>query len=167
MIYEQWPWNNFPPYVQGSAFLISGSAIHHLLSAAQVTPYLWPNGSPDDLYVGGILSEIANVTLRQSTNERYRWSIYLKLLWQFYTYIFFCFYLSLQNIRFRFGTYEDDWIPDPCFVQDHTTWMTSIPAQINASHSIIEELYRPDSNLKCQTPAPSKSLSEFNYVRFG
>ena len=70
MIYEQWPWNNFPPYVQGSAFLISGSAIHHLLSAAQVTPYLWPNGSPDDLYVGGILSEIANVNVRQSTNRR-------------------------------------------------------------------------------------------------
>ena len=70
MIYEQWPWNNFPPYVQGSAFLISGSAIHHLLAAAQVTLYLWPNGSPDDLYVSGILSEIANVTVRRSTNGR-------------------------------------------------------------------------------------------------
>ena len=68
--YDQWPWNNFSSFLEGSAFLISGSAIPHLLAAAQVTPYLWPNGSPDDLYVSGILSEIANVAVRQSINGR-------------------------------------------------------------------------------------------------
>ena len=35
--YDQWPWNNFPSFLEGSAFLISGSAIPHLLAAAQVT----------------------------------------------------------------------------------------------------------------------------------
>ena len=84
--YEQWPWKNLPPYVEGPAFLISGSAIHSLLAAAQVTPYLWPNGSPDDLYVGGILSELANVTVRHFTNGRY--------VFRFPIYIFFAYCLK-------------------------------------------------------------------------
>ena len=68
MDYEQWPWINYPDYyVLGRTYLISGSAIHQLLAAAQVTPYF----SFEDIYVGGILSEIANVTILQSTNRRY------------------------------------------------------------------------------------------------
>ena len=69
MTYEQWPWKDYPHYVQGSAFLISGSAIYPLLAAAQVTPYLWPNGSAEDVYISGILTEIANITVRSTTSD--------------------------------------------------------------------------------------------------
>ena len=46
----------------------------------------------------------------------------------------------MQNIRFNFATYESSRVPDPCFVRDHTTWMTaSISAQMTVSHTITEE----------------------------
>lgn len=67
MDYDQWPWITYPDHVLGATYLISRVAVHQLLSAAQVTPYF----SFEDIYVGGILSEIANVTIRQSTNRRY------------------------------------------------------------------------------------------------
>ena len=69
--YEQWPWKKLPPFLAGSSYLISGSVIHSLLVAAQVTPYLWPNGSPEDVYITGILTEIAKVTIRSSTFDRF------------------------------------------------------------------------------------------------
>ena len=72
----------------------------------------------------------------------------------------------MQNIRFNFATYESSRVPDPCFVRDHTTWMTaSISAQMTVSHSITEEFYRFNSSSKCPTPAKPKGLSEFNYIR--
>ena len=52
--------------------------------------------------------------------------------------------------------------PTPYYVQDNTTWMTFDSAEIKESHSIMEELYRPNSSMKCQTPAQSEGLSEFN-----
>jgi len=45
--------------------------------------------------------------------------------------------------------------------------MTNDAAEMNASHSIMEELYRSNSSMKCLTPAQPKGLSEFNYIRFG
>jgi len=73
--YEQWPWKKLPPFLAGSSYLISGSVIHSLLAAAQVTPYLWPNGSPEDVYITGILTEIAKVTIRSSTFDRFSSSL--------------------------------------------------------------------------------------------
>jgi len=70
--YEQWPWQKLPPFLAGSAYLISGSAIGPLLAAAQVTPY--HNGSPEDVYITGILTEIAKVIIRSSTFDRFRFS---------------------------------------------------------------------------------------------
>ena len=61
LTYEQWPWINFPTYLQGSSYLISGTAIGPLVAAAQVTPFSQPN---EDIFTTGILTEIANVTIR-------------------------------------------------------------------------------------------------------
>lgn len=72
---------------------------------------------------------------------------------------------TLKICRFSFGIYTSDWTPDPCFVKDHTTWMTNNSAQINASYSIMEELYRLNSSINCPTPAQSKGLAEFHYIR--
>ena len=68
--YKQWPWKSFPPYLQGSSYLISGTAITSLVAAAQVTPFCQPNGSIEDIYVTGILTEVANVTVR-SVRDRF------------------------------------------------------------------------------------------------
>jgi hypothetical protein len=62
LTYEQWPWQKVPYFLLGCVYLISGSAISPLLAAAQVTPYLYPNGASEDVYITGILPEIANVT---------------------------------------------------------------------------------------------------------
>ena len=62
--YEQWPWKNYSPFLLGSSYLISGTAIGPLVAAAQVTPFCQPNGSTEDVYVTGILTQKANVTIR-------------------------------------------------------------------------------------------------------
>jgi len=67
---DQWPWQKLPHFILGSVYLISGSAILPLLAAAQVTPYLYPNGAPEDVYINGILAEIANVTVRSTSFDR-------------------------------------------------------------------------------------------------
>ena len=69
--------------------------------------------------------------------------------------IFWC------TIRFRDVITADSTI-DPCYAQNHTTWMTSDSAEIKASHLVMEELYRSNSSMKCRTPAQPKCLSEFN-----
>jgi len=69
--YEQWPWKKLPPFLAGSSYLISGSVIHSLLVAAQVTPYL----HAEDVYITGILTEIAKVTIRSSTFDRFSSSL--------------------------------------------------------------------------------------------
>ena len=69
--YEQWPWQKLPPFLAGSSYLISGSVIHSLLVAAQVTPYL----HAEDVYITGILTEIAKVTIRSSTFDRFSSSL--------------------------------------------------------------------------------------------
>jgi hypothetical protein len=60
--YEQWPWSNVPPYVTGGGYLIAGCAIHRLLAAAQVTPFIWL----EDLFLSGLLAEKVGITLRPS-----------------------------------------------------------------------------------------------------
>ena len=57
--YEQWPWRNAPSFL-GTSYIISGNAIGPLVAAAQVTPFS-PN---EDVYVTGILTEVANVTIQ-------------------------------------------------------------------------------------------------------
>ena len=67
LTYDQWPLEDFPPFLHGSSYLLSGTAIGPLLAAAQVTPFAQPN---EDIYVTGILTQIANVTI-QYIHDRY------------------------------------------------------------------------------------------------
>jgi hypothetical protein len=63
LTYYKSSWISFPPYLMGSSsYLISGKAIISLIAAAQVTPFCQPNGSIDDVYVTGILTQIPIVT---------------------------------------------------------------------------------------------------------
>ena len=63
---EEWPWSHFPAYFSGPNILITGKSITPLLDAAKVTPYFWI----DDVYVTGILTEKAGVTLYGSPKYR-------------------------------------------------------------------------------------------------
>ena len=65
LTYDEWPWKNVPPYVEGSGYLISGTAVGPLVAAAQVTSISLPL---EDLFVAGILAEKANVTIRTNAN---------------------------------------------------------------------------------------------------
>ena len=93
--YEQWPWMTAPNYVDGSSYLISGTAIGPLVAAAQVTPFFQPNGSSEDVYVTGILTEVANVTLRFAS-EKYKLHFYM-LCSPFYD---FCFKISFRSTNY-------------------------------------------------------------------
>lgn len=64
--YEQWPWKNLPLYV-GSCYLFARAAVHPLLAAAQVSPF-YP-GLYEDMYMTGILTDLANVTIRTNFNR--------------------------------------------------------------------------------------------------
>jgi len=64
---EEWPWSTFPLYFSGLSVLITGKSLNPLLDAAKVTPFFWI----DDVYVTGILSEIAGVTLYGSSKYVY------------------------------------------------------------------------------------------------
>lgn len=55
--YEEWPWSEYPFYVTGGAQLITGDALHFLLAASQVIPFL----PFEDLFVTGVCAELADV----------------------------------------------------------------------------------------------------------
>ena len=57
---EKWPWSTFPPYFHGGSTVIIGSAVHPLLEAARIVPFLWI----DDAYLIGLLADKAGVSLR-------------------------------------------------------------------------------------------------------
>ncbi|KAK4010686.1 hypothetical protein OUZ56_019817 [Daphnia magna] len=63
--YQEWPWNTYPGYLGGPAYLLHGSAILPLLAACQTTPML----SLEDLYWTGICAEKADVNIYFSSNS--------------------------------------------------------------------------------------------------
>ena len=67
LTFEQWPWKRLPHYAMGSGYLVAGSAINPLLAAAQVVPF----HQFEDLYVTSLCAQIANVTFRTSSGDRY------------------------------------------------------------------------------------------------
>ena len=62
--------------------------------------------------------------------------------------------------------YTSDWSPDPCYVRDHTNWMTVDPdRQIKSCHSAVEEFYRFNSSAKCLKPQPIiKSIGRIRWA---
>ncbi|KAI9563390.1 hypothetical protein GHT06_010853 [Daphnia sinensis] len=60
--YQEWPWNQYPPYIMGPAVLIPGSTIMPLLAAIQTTPIL----PFEDVYYTGICTEKAGIKPRFS-----------------------------------------------------------------------------------------------------
>ncbi|KAI9559031.1 hypothetical protein GHT06_015820 [Daphnia sinensis] len=63
--YQEWPWNTYPSYLGGPAYLLHGSAIRPLLAACQTTPMV----SLEDLYWTGICAEKADVNIYFSSNS--------------------------------------------------------------------------------------------------
>ncbi|KAI9561344.1 hypothetical protein GHT06_012301 [Daphnia sinensis] len=60
---EAWPWNTYPDYIIGPAYLIHGSSILPLLAAMQTTPI-----NPfEDVYVTGICPEKAGIKVLYSS----------------------------------------------------------------------------------------------------
>jgi len=55
---SEFPFDNFPPYESGSAYVITGDLIHELFVAAEYVPRI----HVDDVYVTGILGRILGVT---------------------------------------------------------------------------------------------------------
>jgi len=54
---EEFPFNIYPPYESGSAYVITGDLIHELFVTAEYVPHI----SIDDVYVTGILGRILGV----------------------------------------------------------------------------------------------------------
>lgn len=74
MAYTDWPWNQYPEYVNGPAYLLHGSAVLPLLAACQTTPMM----PFEDIYITGLCAERASVKRRFSTGTtRWIFSIYL------------------------------------------------------------------------------------------
>ena len=55
--FDEWPWNSYPQYVEGSFYLLTHDAIVPLLAAIQTTPMI----PFEDVYLTGICAEKANV----------------------------------------------------------------------------------------------------------
>lgn len=62
---DSWPLKEFPRFVNGGGYLVSRSAVAHLLAAAQSTPVL----PVEDVYVTGLCASGARVELIH--NKRY------------------------------------------------------------------------------------------------
>jgi len=54
---SEFPFDHFPPYESGSAYVITGDLIHELFVTAEYVPHIYV----DDVYVTGILGRILNV----------------------------------------------------------------------------------------------------------
>ena len=55
---EEFPFNFYPPYESGSAYIITGDLIHELFVTAEYVPHIFV----DDVYVTGILGRILGVS---------------------------------------------------------------------------------------------------------
>ncbi|KAK4005952.1 hypothetical protein OUZ56_011078 [Daphnia magna] len=63
--FEEWPWNEYPPYFFGPAVLMHGSAIVPLLASFQTTPIM----PFDDIYYSGICPAKVGIHVRFSTDS--------------------------------------------------------------------------------------------------
>jgi hypothetical protein len=57
--HEEWPWNNYPSYLSGPAYLLHGSTILPLLAASQTIPMIYL----EDIYLTGLCAEMAGIKL--------------------------------------------------------------------------------------------------------
>jgi hypothetical protein len=64
MTFEDWPWNEYPPYFLGPTVLFPSSVIVPLLAAFQTTPIM----PIDDIYYTGICAEKAGIKLIDSSS---------------------------------------------------------------------------------------------------
>jgi hypothetical protein len=72
MTYEEYPWGNFPNYVNGPAYLMHGSVVVPLLAASQTTPLI----PFEDVFLTGMCTEKAGIKMQYSEgNPRYYNSI--------------------------------------------------------------------------------------------
>lgn len=71
--YQEWPWNQYPPYIMGPSVLIPGGTIIPLLAAFQTTPMI----PFDDVYYTGICTEKAGIKTRFSIRD----TAVLSMLW--------------------------------------------------------------------------------------
>jgi hypothetical protein len=60
MTFTEWPWNQYPEYINGPAYLLHGSAILPLLAAFQTTPMI----PFEDIYITGLCVEKAGIKKR-------------------------------------------------------------------------------------------------------
>nr|CAH0110642.1 unnamed protein product [Daphnia galeata] len=58
--YKEWPWIQYPEYINGPAYLLHGSAILPLLAAFQTTPMI----PFEDIYITGLCTEKAGIKKR-------------------------------------------------------------------------------------------------------
>ncbi|KAI9563393.1 hypothetical protein GHT06_010856 [Daphnia sinensis] len=71
--YQEWPWNQYPPYMMGPTVLIPGGTIVPLLAAFQTTPMI----PFDDVYYTGICTEKAGIKTRFSRGD----TAILSMMW--------------------------------------------------------------------------------------
>ncbi len=90
--YEEWPWTHYPPYFNGPAVLITGSAILPLLACFQTTPMLLR--AIDDVYYSGICPEKTGIKIHFS-NDTLRY---------IYTHIYLQPVLAIRSQTHQFVT---------------------------------------------------------------
>ena len=60
--FEEWPWTEYPKFVQGVSNLFPAKALPLILAATQTIPYY----KVEDAYLTGLCREKANMQLRHS-----------------------------------------------------------------------------------------------------
>jgi hypothetical protein len=65
LTYEEYPWGNYPNYVNGPAYFMHGSSIVPLLAASQTTPLI----PFEDVFLTGICAERAGIQRRYSNGK--------------------------------------------------------------------------------------------------
>ena len=57
MTFDQWPWNSYPQFLGGGAYLLSHETIVPLLATFQTTPMM----HVEDVYISGVCAEKVKV----------------------------------------------------------------------------------------------------------
>lgn len=60
--FEEWPWNEYPKFMQGVSNLFPAKALPLILAATQTIPYY----KVDDAYLTGLCREKVNMQLHHS-----------------------------------------------------------------------------------------------------
>ncbi|UJR22761.1 hypothetical protein I4U23_025793 [Adineta vaga] len=96
---EDFPFDKFPPYCSGSAFIITGDMAAKMYNASLYIPFFWV----DDYYITGAVATAANVTYAQlgslyTIPEQLAHTRFMSAK-SFYTIMFGHFPNSLNNMR--------------------------------------------------------------------